>query len=459
MINQFALWRWLIVFWKGEKRDNQTFLALLVGLVVPSTFSLAYFFKLVSFKTENLIILLSINLFSLFVAFSILTWFVVGTVRSTLTQHAQTKYKINQFSRPSIKRVILVILVFFASKPIAYLALDSLNLVTSIYQNSIQESLASVELQSRDVILLSGPQGQALFRATAKVLQQNRGIRLALLDSTGGNVYWAKKTADLIRKHALSTHVNDQCLSSCTLLLLAGKTRTVSFYADIGFHIASNATPWIKSNSTSIQKHLLTKGISREFVTRLELYQGENMLYLTFDELLAEGFVDSIEMPHLFFDHDKYGISQLSKIAFPRSDVGERFLRLLRPDQLRQMELLITESAPLSVEQKLSEFVKILFFSVDSTVDLNPDLISTRYYLSMRKLPYSFTDLYGPLCTLYGSSKVVPSIFFDEEHNQKLTSALSITLSEIESSRLGINLTANQAYQSKNPCQPSEHNL
>lgn len=42
--------------------------------------------------------------------------------------------------------------------------------------------------------------------------------------------------AGVVKKYGLSTHVNAECFSSCTLVLLAGLERTGGPHAEIGFH-------------------------------------------------------------------------------------------------------------------------------------------------------------------------------------------------------------------------------
>ncbi len=68
------------------------------------------------------------------------------------------------------------------------------------------------------------------------ILESGVPIRLVILESSGGNIYEARGMAKLIERYELQTHVDTSCSSACTSVFLAGKKRTMSDNAKIGFH-------------------------------------------------------------------------------------------------------------------------------------------------------------------------------------------------------------------------------
>lgn len=80
----------------------------------------------------------------------------------------------------------------------------------------------SIESEDVDVILT--------------LLRANGGIRVLELNSTGGSLWASRKISDIVIDFELDTHVNGECSSNCTRLLLAGVNRTMSRGSRIGFH-------------------------------------------------------------------------------------------------------------------------------------------------------------------------------------------------------------------------------
>lgn len=64
-------------------------------------------------------------------------------------------------------------------------------------------------------------------------------VRKIILNSEGGRIFEAERIAKLIQGRGLATHVEEQCSSACTLILLAGESRTAGLEAAIGFHRVS----------------------------------------------------------------------------------------------------------------------------------------------------------------------------------------------------------------------------
>ena len=68
------------------------------------------------------------------------------------------------------------------------------------------------------------------------LLRESPAVKEILLTSPGGRMLEAERMAALIRARGLDTRVDGHCLSACTSLLLAGRTRTAPESARVGFH-------------------------------------------------------------------------------------------------------------------------------------------------------------------------------------------------------------------------------
>lgn len=70
----------------------------------------------------------------------------------------------------------------------------------------------------------------------AKLLRASPKVKNVWLGSIGGAVLDGLLIGNLIKKHKLNTHVGHVCASSCTMIFLAGKQRTLAPGAKLGFH-------------------------------------------------------------------------------------------------------------------------------------------------------------------------------------------------------------------------------
>ena len=69
-----------------------------------------------------------------------------------------------------------------------------------------------------------------------KTLKNNPNIKIIHLTSLGGLISAAVEMADIIIDFELDTHVKEICFSACSILLIAGETRTLERGSKIGFH-------------------------------------------------------------------------------------------------------------------------------------------------------------------------------------------------------------------------------
>lgn len=100
-------------------------------------------------------------------------------------------------------------------------------------------------------------------------------ITLISLNSDGGLIYAARALALKILEKQLNTHVAKRCNSACTLVFLAGKNRTMSKGAKIGFHQYrfEKGNPLQKATAKSEQEkdqaYFLSRNIEKGFVEQV----------------------------------------------------------------------------------------------------------------------------------------------------------------------------------------------
>lgn len=90
----------------------------------------------------------------------------------------------------------------------------------------------------RELVFAGGVNEGAAQALDQAVMSQLGVVRTVVLDSPGGWMGEGRRMAEVIRAHNLNTHVAQECMSACTLALLAGHERTADEGARVGFHQA-----------------------------------------------------------------------------------------------------------------------------------------------------------------------------------------------------------------------------
>jgi hypothetical protein len=123
-------------------------------------------------------------------------------------------------------------------------------------------------------------------------LRESPAVKEILLTSPGGRMLEAERMAAAIRKRGLDTRVQDHCLSACTSLLLAGRTRTAPETARIGFHQPS--FPGLSSYDLSdaverTRAEYLAAGVESQFVRRALATPAQSMWVPAPEQLIEAG--------------------------------------------------------------------------------------------------------------------------------------------------------------------------
>ena len=144
--------------------------------------------------------------------------------------------------------------------------------------------------RDKDQLVLSGNIGFSGDKELQKwIWSGSESLWLVILESTGGRETAALAMAKTIEAHSLDTYVDSECDSACTLLFTAGDRRIASPGAIFGFHtagidgVAEGLLPASENDSSA---YLYRRGISENFIKRVETVPYEDMWYPTLDELL-----------------------------------------------------------------------------------------------------------------------------------------------------------------------------
>jgi hypothetical protein len=158
-------------------------------------------------------------------------------------------------------------------------------------------SIAKSENRGEIVVRGTLAQGTAdRFEALANGIPDLSSVHI---ESNGGRIFEALRLADYVRQHGLTTRVERNCQSACTLVLLAGKERYARPGALIGFHQPSfpgftedQRQAAIESNSRAY----VSAGMDPIFVSRAMATPPNDMWYPTHDELTRAGVISGGEI-------------------------------------------------------------------------------------------------------------------------------------------------------------------
>ena len=145
---------------------------------------------------------------------------------------------------------------------------------------------------------LSGEFQCGVSDALAKALTHDPAIHRLELDSRGGNSGQGLALAALVKKHSLSTFVNHECVSACTMVFVAGRERLLTVGAKLGFHRARSYT-WDgilyedDGLNDQYRRSLISGGIQESFARRAYSVPNNEVWYPSVEELLAGGVISS----------------------------------------------------------------------------------------------------------------------------------------------------------------------
>jgi hypothetical protein len=162
------------------------------------------------------------------------------------------------------------------------------------------DSLGKVEAtlaNDGQALVLRGAFGTGSARKVARLLDAAPGVRSVVLDSHGGRLREAEHVAELVRRRALDSYVEEQCLSACTYVFLAGVDRAATPNARIGFHRPSFSG--VSNDQAGLNSMLAVyraAGIKEGFLQRVRTTAASSMWYPTHAELIDNGVINRISL-------------------------------------------------------------------------------------------------------------------------------------------------------------------
>lgn len=231
-------------------------------------------------------------------AFSIIAWFwsIVGIWRSA-NHHAERGGKPGWATAAKVMVVIGIIgmasqLVTTIGPQVREFALIALG------KDPIGQITVKVATNGQSVIVI-GTLREGSAAQIQKILDAAPGATSLVLNSNGGRLLEAQQLARIVRQRHLDTYVEDQCVSACTYVFLAGKERAATPNARIGFHQPSFPGLDAVAENAATQEMLdvyRTAGLPEAFVQRIGKTPPENVWYPSRDELIAAHVITRVSL-------------------------------------------------------------------------------------------------------------------------------------------------------------------
>lgn len=200
------------------------------------------------------------------------------------------------------------------------------------------------------LIVVDGTLAQGSAAAFERVLNRSNSSTVRLT-SAGGRIAEAERIADLIAKYGLDVEVEQLCASACTVILLAGRQRSMRPGARVGFHqstFSGNRPADDELQSESLRTHFRRAGVHEDFIAKAFSTRSESMWYPTELEMLRAGFLTRSSIESVL----QSAAEQLAPTLPRRVDS----LTILRRVDVKNATLTYRYSAAISDHVSASEF-------------------------------------------------------------------------------------------------------
>lgn len=142
-------------------------------------------------------------------------------------------------------------------------------------------------------LILSGALGDGAAQTLETMLGKHASVRHLVLDSHGGYVAQGEAMAELVRRHDLTTVVEHECASACTMVFLAATDRWLVGKGKLGFHRSSwMDLPGTASRDDDVKDYRIL-GYDNELIDRL-MVPHWSISSPAAAELLAAGLVTAV---------------------------------------------------------------------------------------------------------------------------------------------------------------------
>ena len=145
-------------------------------------------------------------------------------------------------------------------------------------------------------LAFSGLVTYGMANALEAQLSAHPEVRRIRLKSPGGMINAGSNAALIIRAHELDTVVSGECVSSCTIMFVAGKVRTLEPDGRLGFHGASSPVP-NKSEEGVFRRAYAPFELESSFVDQVEATTPPDLWYPERSELVMAHVLSNEVLP------------------------------------------------------------------------------------------------------------------------------------------------------------------
>lgn len=130
-----------------------------------------------------------------------------------------------------------------------------------------------------------------------RLLDATGNVATLRLNSVGGRIHEAQRMSEIVKARGLTTHVEQECMSACTIVFLGGRERLLLDTARLGFH-----QPTFRGMTAGDRRAVIAEeearlqgfGLSRNFAERANAALPDGMWFPENDELVREKVVTRI---------------------------------------------------------------------------------------------------------------------------------------------------------------------
>lgn len=274
--------------WRGET----PILTAVLGVGVLACVLLAAAGRLLLAATQQLgfsiAVASCIDLVWLLFCFGVWFWAVVGIWRSAGGEQPQLRWAVRG----------VVLLATWALVPLAVGSVQAAGELVQLAAGSDPLGDPIEPFLEGDNIVVVGTLAQGSAAAFEEAVNRSDASTLRLT-SRGGRIAEAERIADLVKKARLDIEVEGVCASACTVVMLAGRRRSVRPGARVGFHqstFSGNGPADDRLQSQSLRTRFRKAGVNENFIRKAFSTRSDTLWYPTEEEMLDAGFLTTASL-------------------------------------------------------------------------------------------------------------------------------------------------------------------
>jgi hypothetical protein len=283
---------WFLAHWRGEASLGVSYWlnGVLLGSILPGTITTGYVLlsPLRHYLRTDAVVVLMLTALQL----TLWVWTSVGITRSANRHTARG----GKLFWANTARVMMCISVIAMAARLERSLIPQMRIMASIAAGHDPLDAASVEVTPDGrTITFDGTFGEGAVDRLQRVIDASPNATTLVLNSDGGRESAAEELALRVRQRNLNTLVQEECLSACTFLFLAGNKREIADDAELGFHqatIEGISEPGKTLVLAQMAEYYRSHGVREWFIDRIIATPPESMWYPTQDELKEGGVLN-----------------------------------------------------------------------------------------------------------------------------------------------------------------------